>query len=260
MENILSILIVEDDKSAANELKQEIAKHDTLKVVSTTDNSTDALRLVRFHLPNIVLLDLELHHGGGNGLIFLNELKKQPLAHSPFILVTTHNMSDVTLEQARELGADFTLAKYESGYSAAYVVENIFLLKTAILKKNSAIMPWPEITPAEKEQLIEKRINRELDLVGISPKVKGYRYLIEAIMLVMDGRTEDFSQIIAQKYKKSVKSVERAMQNAIRNAWTNTPPDDLLKYYTAKITSPSCTPTMMEFVFHYAHLIKIDMK
>lgn len=260
MEKILSILIVEDEKSAANELKQEIAKHDSLKVVGCTDNSTDALRLVRFHLPNIVVLDLELHHGGGNGLIFLNELKKQPLAHSPFILVTTHNMSDVTLEQARELGADFTLAKYESGYSAAYVVENIFLLRTAILKKNSAIMPWPEITPAEKDQLIEKRINRELDLVGISPKVKGYGYLIKAIKLVMEGRTEDFSHIIAQEHKKSVKSVERAMQNAIKNAWTNTPPDDLLKYYSAKITSPSYTPTMLEFIFHYAHLIKIDMK
>lgn len=260
MEKTLTILIIEDEKSTVNELKTEIAKHDTLKVVSATDNSTEALKLVRFHLPNIIILDLELHHGGGNGLMFLSELKKQSLAHSPFILVTTHNMSDVILEQVRELGADLTLTKYEEGYSAAYVVENIFLLRTAILKKNSAIVPWPEITPAEKEQLIEKRINRELDLVGISPKVKGYRYLIRAIMLVMDGKTEDFTQIIAREYGKSVKSVERAMQNAIKTAWTNTPPDDLLKYYTAKISSPSCTPTMLEFVFHYAHLISIDMR
>lgn len=260
MENILSILIVEDDKSAANELKNEIAKHDNLRLVDVTSNSSDALRLVRFHLPNVVILDLELHHGGGNGLIFLNELKKMPIDHSPFILITTHNMSDVTLEQARELGADWTLAKYEAGYCASYVIENIFLLWTAIIKKNTAISPWPDITPAEREQLIEKRIHRELDLIGINPKVKGYTYLKEAIMLVMDGTTDEFTRIIAQRHSKSQKSVERAMQNCIKTAWTNTPPDDLLKYYTAKITSSTLVPSMMELVFHYARMIEVDMR
>lgn len=260
MDTILSVLIVEDDLIAGQNLKQAITKHDDLKLVAATNNSKDAMRLTQFHLPNIVILDLELHHGGGNGLLYLSELRKSEISQTPYILVTTNNMSSVTLDQARLLGADFILAKYENGYSEDYVVENIHLLRAAILKKNAIITPAPDLTPAEREILIEKRIKRELDLVGINPKVKGYRYIIDAVVLIVNGSTEDFIKIIAQRYSKSIKSVERAMQNCIQNAWTNTPPDDLLQFYTARINSTLCAPTMMEFVFHYAYKIEETLK
>lgn len=258
MESPLSIVLIEDEEQTCNEIKQCIDKYDDLKLVATTNSSHEALELVRMHLPNLVILDIELHFGSGNGMMFLSQLKELQLHHPPFILVTTHNMSDVTLEQVRELGADFTLAKYEQGYSAQYVVDNIQLMRPAIQRKNATLPNERILSPAETEQKLIKRIQRELDLVGINPKAVGYKYLVDSILLIIEGADTHISRTLAPKYGKSEKSIERAMQNAIKQAWVTSDVDDLLKYYTAKIRIDRGSPTLMEFVCYYATKLKSD--
>lgn len=260
MEQTLSILLIEDDIYACNEMKACVNRYEDLKLVAVTNNAHEALSLVCSHLPNVVILDLELHYGGGNGLIFLNELKKLQMMHLPYIIITTNNMSDVTLEQARQLGADFILTKYETGYSAQYVIDNIQLMRPAILKKNSQIAPLPDLTPNQKEQLLIKRIQREMDLVGINPKAVGYKYLVDGILLTFQGDEISICRAIAPKYGKTEKSIERAMQNAIKQAWVTHDVEDLFNYYTAKIRPEKGAPTLMEFVCYYATKIKGDME
>lgn len=259
MDRTLSILLIEDDEAACTELKHCIDSHENLKLAAITNNSHEALELVRIHLPNVIILDLELHYGGGNGLLFLHALKNISLAQPPFILVTTHNMSMVTLEQVRQLGADFTLTKYETGYSAEYVIDNINLMRPAILRKNASNGLETTISPAEKDQKLIQRIQRELDLVGINPRAVGYKYLVDSIKLIMDGETSNVSRVLAPKYNKTEKSIERAMQNAIKQAWVTSDVDDLLKYYTAKVRVDRGAPTLMEFICHYATKIKSDL-
>lgn len=258
MIDILSILIVEDDKLACDELSRCVAQYDDMKVAAVCNSSQDALEKARFYLPNVIILDLELHHGGGNGLLFLDQLLANPLSLDPFILVTTNNMSTVTLDQAKALGADFTLTKYEEGYCAQYVIDNIRMLRNAILRKN-ATTRLATGSPAMEEQLIKNRIQRELDLVGIKAKAKGYNYLVDAIFLVITEEEKHLSRTLAEKYKKSNTSIERAMQNAIKQTWTTNSIDDLLTYYTARIRADKGYPTMMEFVYYYANKIKRDV-
>ena len=169
-------------------------------------------------------------------------------------------MSDVTLEQVRELGADFTLAKYQQGYSAEYVVENIRLMRPAILRKNATTPNERQLSPAETEQKLMKRIQRELDLIGINPKAVGYKYLVDSILLIMNGEDTNISRVLAPKYCKSEKSIERAMQNAIKQAWVTSDIEDLLQHYTAKIRIDRGSPTLMEFVCYYATKLKSDIE
>lgn len=258
MNTILSVLIIEDDKQACDELTRCIAQYDDMKVVAVCNNSEEAFEKARFLLPNIIILDLELHQGGGNGLMFLDSLLAKPLAMNPFILVTTNNMSAVMLEQARAMGADFTLTKYEQGYSAQYVIDNIRMLRNAILRKNNT-NNLTSVSPAEEEQLIRSRIQRELDLIGIKVKAKGYNYLVDSIFLVITEDEKHLSKVLSEKYKMSNTSIERAMQNAIKQAWTTNDIEDLLKYYTARIRSDKGYPTMMEFIYYYANKVKMDV-
>ena len=134
MERELIILLVEDDEKACEELRSYIEQTSDIRLQGITNNSTEALALVRSGLPDAVILDLELHYGGGNGLFFLDGLKKMNLSHRPYILVTTNNSSVITLEQARSMGADFIMAKYESQYSAQYVVEFLRMMSDVILE------------------------------------------------------------------------------------------------------------------------------
>ena len=59
--------------------------------------------------PDAVILDLELHRGGGSGLDFLKKVQEAALDHPPYILITTNNISAITHKTARELGADLHL-------------------------------------------------------------------------------------------------------------------------------------------------------
>lgn len=260
MDRTLSVLLVEDEEQICNEIKQCIASDEGLKLVEITNNSHKAIELVNMHLPNVIILDLELHYGGGNGILFLHELNQLDLKVPPYILVTTHNMSDVTLEQVRTLGADFILTKYETGYNAQYVIDHINLMRHAIRKKNSSNGLEILISPADTERKLVTRIQRELDLIGINPKAVGYKYLIDAILLTINGETANVSRALAPKYGKTEKSIERAMQNAIKQAWVTNDIDDLLKYYTAKVRIDRGSPTLMEFVWYYARKVQTETR
>ena len=135
--------------------------------------------MVQAFLPDVVLLDLELHQGGGNGLLFLLGLSRLNLPFRPYIIIITHNVSQVTFESARQLGADFILAKYETGYSAQYVIEFIRMTKPAILShRENQSDSKPPLTPSQREHKIRQRIQRELTLIGISPKAVSYTHLV----------------------------------------------------------------------------------
>jgi len=254
----LSILIVEDDATASAELSRCIEAAEDMSVVASCDSSQKAMELARFHLPNVIILDLELHRGGGNGLMFLDNLLANPLSMEPFILVTTNNMSTVTLDQAKALGADFTLAKYEQGYSAQYVVDNLNMLRNAIRRKNTA-HHLSIISPAVDEKLIRIGIQRTLDILGIKPKAKGYTYLTDAIYMVMNKQNDHISHQLAKKYGKSSTSIERAMQNAIKQAWLTNDIEVLLDHYGAPIRADKGYPTMMEFICYLAKTINMEV-
>ena len=76
MKNKLTLILIEDDPVACLEMQTYFDTCEDMLLVESTNDSNIGLKLVCAHLPNVVLLDLELHHGGGNGLVFLDDLKK----------------------------------------------------------------------------------------------------------------------------------------------------------------------------------------
>lgn len=258
MDKKLSILLVEDDKDACEEIKRYIAGLDDVSLIGITNNSGKALELLKDYLPEVVILDLELHEGGGNGLQFLNKLKRMDLPFHPFVLITTNNSSTVTYAYAREAGADFIMAKHQSDYSAKSVVEFLRMLKSTIFSKIESILPEHKTTesPEQRTKRITRKINLELNYIGVSPKHVGYQYLTDAIALVIDKPSNKLCAIIGAKYGKTEASVERAMQNAIDKAWRISDIEDLLEHYTASVNSEKGIPTLTEFVYYYANKIK----
>ena len=259
MKNKTTMILIEDDPIASKELQDFFDTCEDMALVGSTGNSTIGLNLVTAFLPNVVLLDLELSFGGGNGFIFLNELKKMQISPMPYVIVLTQNMSDATLAQARALGADFIITKYDANYSPEYVGSTIRLMQTAIMRKNTSFSQLSAATPAQLENLVKIRIQREMELIGINPKNKGFNYLINAIQIYMEDPGVHLSRALVDKFHKSEKSIERAMQNAIKRAWDTNDIDDLFKYYTAYIRPDKGFPTLMEFICYYANKIRNEM-
>lgn len=255
----LIVLLIEDDLKDCQAIQNYVEQLDDVQLIGVSNNIERALVLTSAHLPDVVLLDLELHQGGGTGITYLSELNKLPLIKRPFILVTTNNTSEITLRYARQLGADFIMTKYNENYSAESVIEFLRSMKKIILSTPaSGTIPMPLITPAQKETWLTQRIQQALDAVGISPKVLGYQYLVDAIHLYINGEVDTIPKTVAEQYHKTTSSVERAMQNAIIHTWKTADPEDLKMHYHARIRSDKGIPTLMEFISYYGRELKAD--
>lgn len=258
MERDLTILLIEDDISECNAISEYVDSIFGISLIGITNSISFAIDYLIDYRPDVIILDLEFHEGNGNGLMFLNSLNSLCLDYVPFILVTTNNNSKIIYKQARQLGVDFFISKYQEDYSAQSVVDLLKLLKQTILDniKNSSSNNSIQNPPEFLIKRVEKRISVELDFIGISPKVIGRKYLSDAILLLLKDSSLKVCPIIAIKYKKTDASVERAMQNAINQAWRTSNIDDLYNHYTARIHSDKGVPTYTEFIYYFSDKIK----
>ena len=260
MEEIISILIIEDEEQICKQFENIIYSYPELHLVSTTNSSATGISYLREYQPDVVILDLELHKGSGSGLDFLKYVKNNSLTLKPFVIVTTNNSSPMTHKFVHEMGCDFIMSKYEDDYSERKVIDLIITMKSIIAhnRLTSASEHNLHETPIIKEQRLRRIVTGSLNKVGINPKFLGCKYLVDAIILIIENSEADIGNEIGNKYKKTPASVIRAMQNAIDNAWKNTSTDDLETYYTARIDINRGAPTITEFVYYYAEKIKMD--
>ena len=260
MEEIISILIIEDDEKTCKQFENLIYSQPELQLVATTNNSATGIHYLRDHQPDVVILDLELHKGAGNGLEFLKYLNSNTLTLKPFVIVTTNNSSPMTHRYVHQTGCDFIMSKYEADYSEKKVLDLILTMKNIIISNRLSSISEHNVyeAPAVRAQRLRRIISGHLNKIGINPKFLGSKYLADAIILVIDDLQGDLSTEISKKYNKSSASVIRAMQNAIDNAWKNTNTDDLETYYTARIDLNRGAPTITEFIYYYAEKIRSE--
>ena len=122
---------------------------------------------------------------------------------------------------------------------------------------NYKVPTLEEVIESEEEK-ISNLINNELELIGITSKLKGREYLHDAILYLIQNEKSNTSvvQQLTKKYKKSGTTITNGIQNAIIHAWRVMPPDDLEVYYTARINYETGIPTPMEFIYYYVNKIK----
>ena len=185
MERKFEILLVEDDSVVCQEIVDLVDESEDFFLVGVTGNSEQALEYVKDSQLDAIILDLELHQGGGNGILFLSNMNKLTLVKKPYILVTTNNSSAITYKTARQLGADFIMSKYQEGYSNRGVLDLLRIMRSAIQSSRTTtdIQNNTPETPEQYKKRIIRRITAELNFVGISPKSVGYTYLVDAIYL-----------------------------------------------------------------------------
>jgi len=261
MVNKLNVLLIEDNDAECEAIKEYSKTTNDVKLIAVTNSARKGIEYVEQLLPDVVILDLELHAGDGNGISFLNTLNHLDISCYPYVLVTTNNINSITHAKVRDCGAGHIMTKNQDNYSAGYVIEFLRDMKdyikiSAHINKSISNLSTIE-TPEEFSKRISRLINKEFDLVCLSPKMKGRNYLKEGIQILIQNENEaGICALIAQKHKKTDASVERAMQHVLNHAWRTIPIEDLKKYYTAYINPQKGIPTKTEFMYYYAEKIR----
>ena len=110
----------------------------------------------------------------------------------------------------------------------------------------------------DNESRISDLINHELDLIGVTVKLKRRKYIHDAILYLIQNEDNNINviQYLTKIYKKSGNTITNGIQNAIIHAWRVSAIEDLETYYTAKVNYETGIPTPMEFIYYYVDKIK----
>lgn len=253
----MKILIIEDDVNACNDFINCINARTDIELIGITDSDVDALKYVKLHRPEGIVLDIELNNsisGNTDSLEFLNNLKKLNLNYNPIIIVTTHINSQRTYDILHRSGVDIILYKDHPNYSSNNVLNKFLALRNTISTSSVASLQEDLM---ETENKISDLIYHELDLIGITPNLKGRRYVHDAILYLVQHKESNINviQYLTKIYKKSGNTITNGIQNAIIHAWRVSSLEDLSTHYTAKINYETGIPTPMEFIYYYVDKI-----
>lgn len=254
----MKILIIEDDINDCNNFVNCIKSRKDVELVALTDSDIEGLKYVKLKHPEGIVLDLELNNsitGNTDSLEFLSNLSKLNLNYQPIIIVTTHVNSKRTYDILHRNGVDLILYKDHPNYSCDYVLNKFLNLRNSVPQQTLNILK-EELE--ESENKISDYIYHELDLIGVTPKLKGRQYIHDAILYLIQNENNDTNVIryLTKNYKKSGNTITNGIQNAIIHAWRVSSIEDLTTYYTARVNYETGIPTPMEFIYYYVDKIK----
>lgn len=254
----MKILILEDDVSACNDFINCINSRDDIDLIGITDSDIDALKYVKLKHPEGIVLDIELNNsisGNTDSLDFLSDIKNLNLNYKPIIIATTHINSQRTYDILHRNGVDMILYKNHPKYSCNHVLNKFMALRNTSPTNTIASIQEDLI---DTENSISDFIYHELDLIGITPKLKGRQYIHDALLYLIQNRESNINVIqhLTKIYKKSGNTITNGIQNAIIHAWRVSSLEDLSMHYTAKINYETGLPTPMEFIYYYVDKIK----
>lgn len=257
----MKILIIEDDRDDCKNFINAIKSRKDIELVAITDSDIEGLKYTKLKHPEGIILDLELNSsttGNTDALNFIPELKKLNLNYQPIVIVTTHVASKRTHDILHRQGADLILYKDQAKYSAEHVL-NIFISMREKIPQRT-IQTLKEEMQRDEEK-ISAYISKELDLIGITSKMKGRKYIHDAILYLIENEDskENVIRHLSNEYKKSTNTITNGIQNAIFRAWRNSAVEDLLEYYTARINPETGVPTPMELIYYYVEKIKREL-
>lgn len=253
----MTLLLIEDDEYECQKFSTYVETVENVKLIGVTNSSDEGLEYFKTYIPEAIILDIELHKGQGSGIEFIDKLKAHITDFRPIIVVTTNASSSILYDKLHEEGVDLVFYKKQTDYSPKLIISSLLSLRKTLHKyncgeKNAIIV---QETPAEYDTKISKRIDAELNLIGISSHLKGRKYIHDAIMYLIKGEIDETGETVfnhlANIYKKSSSSISRVMQTAINNAWRNTAPEDLEMYYTAQVNYNTGVPSATDFVYYY---------
>ena len=204
-------------------------------------------------LNDVEVLDFENPSQGD--LVGIDKLKNLKLDYNPIVIVTTHVNSKRVYKMLHESNVDLILYKDHPCYSCDYVL-NVFSKFRRESKGTTVTQISDELK--ESQNKVSEYIYNELDLIGITSKLKGREYIHDAILYLIENGNSGTNVIryITKIHKKSESTINNGIQNAIIHAWRRSSIEDLTKLYTARINYETGVPTPMEFIYYYTDKIK----
>lgn len=269
MKERITVLIADDNIEFATTLKKYFDTKENMEVVALAKDGNEAFEKIIECKPDVALLDVIMPHLDGIGV--LEKINESNLEDPPFCVMISAVGQEKITKQAINLGAQYYVIK---PFDIEVLIKRIEELKNYQVpqKTNSFIFKEPkanyiEIPKTEKNQEnLEALVTNIIHEVGVPAHIKGYQYLREAIMMVVENIdminqiTKQLYPEIAHKYKTTSSRVERAIRHAIEVAWGRGKLDVMENIFGYTINADKGKPTNSEFIAMIADKLRLELK
>ena len=270
MKEKTTILIADDNQEFAQTLANYIHEQDDMEVIGIAKDGEEAIDMITNVMPDVALLDVIMPHLDGIGVLEkLNIIKcdKKPMC----IMLSAVGQDKIT-QRAVGLGAEYYVVK---PFDIELLIKRIKELKnfrpnqnvnnfiTKEIKQQYVEIPNDGIKNQENLEALVTNIIHE---VGVPAHIKGYQYLREAIIMVVNDIdvinqiTKSLYPKIAMKFNTTPSRVERAIRHAIEVAWGRGDQKTVENIFGYTISAAKGKPTNSEFIAMIADKLRLELK
>ena len=270
MKEKIKVLIADDNMDFSLTLKNCLEKEE-MEVIGVARDGDEAYELIAKMLPDVAILDVIMPHMDGLGV--LERLSNSPnIEKFPMCIMLSAVGQDKITQRAIELGAQYYIVK---PFDINLLVKRIKELKNfapapmrATFSSREIKGQYIQMSPEEKknEENLEALVTNVIHEVGVPAHIKGYQYLREAIMMVVND-IEVINQItkqlypeIAKKYATTPSRVERAIRHAIEVAWGRGQQEAVENIFGYTVSAAKGKPTNSEFIAMIADKLRLELK
>lgn len=255
-------LAIADDNERMVEILDHIVKKDSeIRIVGKANNGEEVCRMIREKEPDVVLLDLIMPKLDGLSVMERINQDRSIKKHPKFIVISAIGQEGIT-EDAFNLGAYYYIMKPFDNEMVLNRVRSIMNGADGQSHNSSDKKPLCGLSREDLEGEVTDMIHE----VGVPAHIKGYQYLRDAILMVIEDSemlnsiTKILYPTIAKRNQTTPSRVERAIRHAIEVAWSRGNMDTINALFSYTVSTGKGKPTNSEFIALIADKIRLQNK
>ncbi len=270
MRDKLSILVADDNVDFAKNLTSYIEKEDEMEVIGIAKDGLEAIDMIKNTKPDIAIIDVIMPQLDGLGV--LEKINELDMDKKPLCIVLSAVGQDKITARAMELGAQYYVVKPFDINLLMRRIKELKYYKPAGIRNTGMSKdfktPYIDIVPDAKNEVenLEALVTNIIHEIGVPAHIKGYQYLREAIMMVVNDIdiinqiTKQLYPDIARKFKTTPSRVERAIRHAIEVAWGRGQTETVESIFGYTVSAAKGKPTNSEFIAMIADKLRLELK
>ena len=269
MKEKITVLIADDNQEFSRTLATYLGNQEDMEIIGITKDGLEAVDVIKEKMPDVAILDVIMPHLDGLGVLERvnnsSSLNKKPIC----IMLSAVGQDKIT-QKAISLGAEYYMVK---PFDIELLIQRIREIKNFkpngsnnVVIKEQKRTPYINVTSTKTKDNLEALVTNIIHGVGVPAHIKGYQYLREAIMMVVND-IEVINQItkslypqIAQKFTTTPSRVERAIRHAIEVAWGRGEVDLMENIFGYTVSASKGKPTNSEFIAMIADKLRLELK
>lgn len=260
----IKVGIADDNKEFCDILTDYFTGKEDIEVAFVCHDGIKTLESIRKTSPDILILDMVMPHIDGLGV--LEAINGLELETYPKTIVLSAVGQEQITQKAVNLGAEYYIVK---PFSLEILMKRINQLAGVEAAETGKMQYARAVLKDRREDSagsLEIEITNIIHEVGVPAHIKGYHYLRDAIIMVVEDMdllgavTKELYPAIAKANNTTPSRVERAIRHAIEVAWNRGKLETINALFGYTVQNDKGKPTNSEFIAIIADKLRLERR